>query len=245
MTDHTMARASPSAVPADRTRAHPFRVGCLWPAVVVLALGLPVDAHAQSSLRFLPQVGAYAPLFEVEQIRSEGEPLMQAGRRSSTLAWGLGLEFGSATDGTSVRAQVGHGSNAQVPIWTRDCAECSARSTLMTASLAAVFRPIPRMVLIQPYVIAGAGVKRNDVEFRDLREDGAFVTLREGARVSGQLGMGVEASLLGLRTQWEVNGFISRFGSDGSPGDGGGFRLVGDPGLQTDLFLTLSIPLGR
>jgi len=240
---HHMRRIPGRGVGAEQGRLLPLMHLTL--AVTALALLLPAAAQAQSSVRFLPQVGAYAPLFEVEQIRGEGETLIQAGRRSSSLSWGLGLEFGPAREGTSVRAGVGYGSNAQVPIWTVDCAGCSARSTLMTASLAAVFRPVPRLVLVQPYLIAGAGVKRNDVEFRDVRDDGAFVTLRDQARISGQLGVGLEASLLGLRTQWEVNGFMSRFGSGSSPGGGGSdFRLTGDQGLQTDLFLTLTIPLG-
>lgn len=199
-------------------------------------------AEAQTSVRLLPQVGAYSPLAELGEIRDNGETVIGAGRRSSTLAWGLGLEAGPGQEGTSFRLHVGYGTNSEIPVWGLECEGCSARSTLLTANAAAVLRPIPRLVLVQPYFVLGAGVKRYGFETRDMEGERWRDLLRDQTRPAGQLGVGVEASLLGLRTQWELNGFISRF-QEGSNG-GGTNSSNGDSSLQTDLFLTLSIPMG-
>jgi len=199
-------------------------------------------AEAQTSIRLLPQVGAYSPLAELGEIRDNGETVIGAGRRSSTLAWGLGLEAGPGQEGTSYRLHVGYGTNSEIPVWGLECEGCSARSTLLTANAAAVLRPIPRLVLVQPYFVLGAGVKRYDFETRDMEGERWRDLFRDQTRPAGQLGIGAEVSLIGLRTQWELNGFISRF-QEGSNGNGPD-SSNGDSSLQTDLFFTLSIPLG-
>jgi hypothetical protein len=221
-------------------------LACLVPmALVAFTAGHASEVQGQTSLRLLPYIGAYAPLFEVEEMRSGGEGMVRAGRRSSTLAYGLGLELGPATEGTSLRIQLGYGSDAGVPYWTDDCEACSARSTILTGTVSAVLRPLPRIILVQPHLVAGAGVKRYDMEFRDLRGEDSSVLFRDGTQPTAQLGLGVEAGILGLRTQWEISGFLSRFPSSEEGGPGADeLRLFQDRRLQTDLFLTLSIPLG-
>ncbi len=239
MRDRNQARTG--ALALCLTGALPLGLAAGGALLLTLFVG-PSPAEAQTSVRLLPQVGAYSPLGELGEIRSNGETAIGAGRRSSTLAWGLGLEAGPARAGTSLRLHLGYGTNSEIPVWGLECQGCSARSTLLTANAAAVLRPIPRLVLVQPYLMVGAGVKRYDFEVQDMEGERWRDLLRDQTRPAGQLGLGVEASLLGLRTQWELNGFVSRF-QEGSNGSGPGSSNNGSS-LQTDLILTLSIPLG-
>lgn len=209
-------------------------------AITTLSLS-PQPLEGQASVRLLPQVGAYAPLSDLGELRENGQTRLEAGRRASTLAWGLGLEVGPAREGTSLRLHLGYGTDGDIPVGGLDCESCSARSTLLTASAAAVLRPIPRLVLVQPYFVAGAGVKRYDFRVRDMDSDRWEELFRDQVRPMVQAGVGTEVSLLGLRTQWELNAFMSRYRMGSSPE---GASSHGDGDLQTDLFLTLSIPLG-
>lgn len=211
-------------------------------ALAAIVLGPSTEPlDAQTSIRLLPQVGAYAPLSDLGELRENGQTTLEAGRRASTLAWGLGLEVGPAQERTSLRLHLGYGTDGDIPVGGLDCESCSARSTLLTASAAAVLRPIPRLVLVQPYFLMGAGVKRYDFRVRDMDSDRWEELFRDQVRPMLQAGVGTELSLLGLRTQWELNAFMSRYRMGSSPQ---GASSHGDGDLQTDVFLTLSIPLG-
>lgn len=205
--------------------------------VLLAAWGTWSEAHAQSSIRLLPQFGAYTPMGQLGQFRDQGDPVFKAGRRASTLAWGLALEAGPAREGTSIRLGVGHGTNSSIPFWS-DCDGCAARSTITTAGVAAVFRPIPRIVLFQPYFLAGAGIKRYNLEFEGFDDDFWDEVVEDQTQPALHLGLGTEVSLLGLRTQWELGGHLSRVrtGVEGSASE--------DSAFQTDLFLMLSLPFG-
>lgn len=209
-----------------------------WMVVAALA---PEAAAAQSSVRLLPQVGGYAPLSELGEIREDGVTVLEAGRRASSLAWGLGLEFGPAREGTSLRLHAAYGTDSRIPVGGFECQGCSARSTLLAASAAAVLRPIPRLVFLQPYVLVGAGVKRYDFSVSDMEGERWRDLFRDQSRASAQAGLGAEVSLLGLRTQWELNAYISRYELGTETGSDSDER---DDELQTDLFFTLAIPLG-
>jgi hypothetical protein len=208
-------------------------------AVLFALPAIPTPAHAQTSVRLIPKVGLYMPLAAMGEVREDDGSWVRAGRRSASLGWGLALEAGPAREGTSLRAQLVYGTDSRVPVGGFDCHDCSVRSSVLNANLAAVVRPVPRLVLVQPHLVLGAGVKRYGFEPSDARNEGWTGVLRNQTRPSLQLGAGAEASLLGLRTQWELAGFVSPFRMESdSEGSSGNSRL------QSDLFLTLSIPIG-
>lgn len=217
----------------SKTLDRAMRMGAAG-TLLALASFIPQQLEGQTSVRLLPQIGAYTSASDLGEVRENGETRFSAGRRSSSLAWGLGLEAGPRQSGMSIRAHMGYGTNAEIPVWGFECGNCSARSTLLTGSVAAVFRPVPRLVLVQPYFLVGAGVKRYDFDVRNADGEAWRRVFRDQTRPAAQAGVGLEASILRLRTQWELNGHVSRYrgGSDE------------DASLQTDLFLTLSIPLG-
>jgi hypothetical protein len=114
---------------------------------------------------------------------------------------------------------------------------------VLTATVAAVFRPLPRLLFVRPELILGAGGKRHDFDLPGTGPDAEdlSVLLRDQTRLSGQFGAGLEILILGRPTRWELSGFVSRFEVAEAEGSGSA-RSEGD--LQTDLFVTVSVPLG-
>ena len=230
-------RMSPPAA-HKRLAALGLRAAMMAVLPAALALGRPMDAHAQGGVRLLPQVGIATPLSDLGEVRNGGTSLFEAGRKSSTLALGLGLELGNFRDGTSLRGQVGYATQSNLPVGGFECQVCAARATLLTATVAAVFRPLPQIILFQPHLVVGAGVKRYDFDPRAMEGESWRAVLRDQTRVTGQLGAGMSLSLLGFRPMIELGAFLSRFeageasaGSESSE-------------FQTDLFLMVSLPLG-
>lgn len=210
---------------------------------VFLLLGA-APAEGQSGIRIVPQAGSYTPLSELGEVRDGAGAVMEAGRRSSSLAWGLSLEFGDP-GATSFRAQAAYATAADVPVRGFDCVDCVARSTLLTVTAAALLRPLPRLLLVQPYLVLGGGVKRYDFDPEEIQGDGRLRELFDDQlRPAAQLGVGAETRLplLGLGVQVELTGVVSRYripeGTLAIPLGGA------DTDLQTDLFLTVGIPLG-
>lgn len=208
----------------------------LLPIVLALAVSMPQDAQAQ--IRLVPALGLYAPLSELGEVREGGASTIQAGRRSSTLALGLGLELGSLDGTANLRAEIAYATSSDVPLDAVGCADCELRSTLLTGSVAAVIRPLPSLILLRPYLVAGVGLKRYDFERDDLNDEGFTNVFRNQTRPALQLGVGSDFRLGPISPRLELATYISRLDALDDNGQG-----EGSDDLQTDLFLMLSLPL--
>lgn len=213
--------------------------GLLFVAALLVGATLPTGVAAQGGIRLLPQVGVASPLSDVTQVRDGGASLFEAGKKSSSLALGLAVELGGATGGTALRGQVSYATSSDLPIGGLECEVCDARLSLLTATAALVLRPLPTLAFFRPYVLAGGGVKRYDFDPRSAGgEDGWSAVLRDQTRFSGQVGAGLELSLLGLNPSVELSAHLSRFEPGEAP------EGSEDSDFQTDLFLLVGIPLG-
>src|SRR5262245_52412794 len=112
-------------------------------AVAALLLLAPHRADAQ--IRLIPQIGVYAPFSELPS----RQQAVDGGKKASTLAYGVAAELGTP-DKVSFRVNLLHATDSDVPVPTVGCQDCQ-RSTVTTASATLVLRPIPRIVLVQPY----------------------------------------------------------------------------------------------
>lgn len=195
----------------------------------LLCLLLPADGSAQ--LRLLPQVGLYAPVSDVGTVGT-GDGARTIGSRESSFAYGLAAELGSA-DGTNFRLTVLYGTDGEVPGADIGCtgATCEARSTVINLTGSFILRPLPRIVLVQPYLVAGGGLKRYDYDFEgdtSLRD-----TLGDDAnKLTGQLGVGADWTLGILNGTVEISDFVS------------GAILEDGGDTQHDFFLTIGVYLG-
>ncbi len=238
-----------------RSSRHPKPVGgrlSPLPFLILAAIALGLTAapslEAQVAepltVRVIPQVGLYAPMADLGEIRDDDQTVVEAGRRSSSLAWGLGLEFAVRPEGTALRVQGLYATNADVPIGGFDCPECVGRSTVLAGTVAAVIRPVPRLLVVQPHFIVGLGGKQYNFEPDFVEGETWRAVLRDQLRPTFQTGVGAEVHFLGLPTQWELIGLVSTFRTGETDEIGLDPGLEGDRTVQTDLFLTLAIPFG-
>lgn len=206
-------------------------------AVAALALA-PVPTDAQFSIK--PSVGLYAPLSDMTELRNaEGETVIEAGRRSSTLAFGLGAELGGSDRPIGLRLQLGYATNSDVPVSGVGCENCELRSSLLTATAGLVFRPFPELLVLRPHFVVGGGLKRYDFDREDLEDEGWDEVLRDQTHPALHLAAGTSLNLGLIRPDIELGAVISKLDgvSDGFEG------LSSSDDLQTDLFLMIAIPL--
>lgn len=208
-------------------------LGALVPLVLAVAAlaGYPSSALAQGGIRLIPQVGLYAPVSDLGRASST-EGAVEIGERESTLGFGLALELGARRT-VSFRLNGVYGTESEVPVDGTGCTDCTARSTVAAVTGSAVFRPLPNLIVVQPYLQAGGGLKRYDFDEDDAQAEGVDAFVSDQNELTGQLGVGLEFNLLGFRALLELSDFISGFDAEG-----------GEAETQHDFFLTLGIALG-
>jgi hypothetical protein len=205
-----------------------------------LSITLVSVSPAEGQLRFVPSVGAYAPLSDLGEVRDqEGGTFMEAGKRVSTLAFGGGVELGPIRGLANLRAEAAYATASNVPIRSMECPECGLRSTLLVGSASLVLRPFMDLMVAQPYLVLGGGVKRYDFDPREMTGLGAGDYFRDQTRPSFHLGGGVQFHLGALRPRLELSAHFSRF----EPGreDPG---VQGSDDRQNSLFLMFGLPMG-
>jgi hypothetical protein len=196
-------------------------------AAAVLLLGV---RPAEAQIRLIPQVGIYTPFGELPSPGAGADALQKDG----TLAFGAALEIGTP-DAVSFRINALHATDSEVPHTDLGCDDDCARSTVSAGTATLVLR-LPNLVLVQPYVLAGGGVKRYDFELDDLENEGVAAVLSDQNQLTGHLGAGVELNLGLLRLVGEVSDLVSQFDTEGDVGESGD--------LQHDVYFTVGLVIG-
>ena len=202
-----------------------FRAGLV--ALVSLLFVAAAPGPVTGQVRLVPQVGLYAPQSDLPS----ADEAVEVGERESTLAFGLGLEIGSA-EGTALRIAALHGTGEEVPVDGVGCTEC-ARSTVSALPALAVLRPIPKLVVFHPYLLAGGGVRRLDFSREDLAEEQFDALFADETTFAGHLGVGGALDLGPLDLSVEVTDVISSFESP-----------EGESELLHDLFVMVGLSIG-
>jgi hypothetical protein len=210
------------------------------PMVLLLAFFFVLVPQLEGQVRIIPSIGLYAPLSDLGEVRDEtGATLVEAGRRSSTLALGGALEVGPARGFASLRGEVMYATASDVPLEIVGCPNCELRSTMLSGTALLVLRPILADSPMQPYFLAGAGVQRHNFDWRDVPGEGVRDYFEGQTRPSLQMGAGAQLSLGVIQPRLELNAQFSSVEAGTSRRE-----LLGSEDRQTSLFLTLSVPLG-
>lgn len=167
----------------------------LW--VVVAALGVPAATTAQRGLAVTPSIGAYVPAGSFRELQAAAEEQ----RREATLGLGLSLDFGG------LRANLAYASGAKL---TRDGditgEDEIGEGSVLAATGTFVLRPLPRL-LVQPYLLAGAGVKQSTYDF----DDGVAGAFPDDDRdLTVHVGVGADLMFGRIGVMAEINDFISQ-----------------------------------
>jgi hypothetical protein len=191
----------------------PFMNAAVAAACLVL-IAIPAQGQV---LKVNPRIGVYVPLTELGELTGETVEL------NNSLALGLGLEFGLPFLPFNLRANLDYATDAAV---TQEGVDRDAgRTTVLAVVGDAVFR-LPRMVLIQPYLFAGGGLKQYAFDTQRPED------FRDSSDPTVHLGGGLDFGLRGFSLNAELGDYISWY------------QLRGDDSrMQHDVFLTVGFSI--
>jgi hypothetical protein len=177
-------------------------------------LALPA-APASAQFYITPAVGVFIPATDLEDL--EGQAEQTRFDRSGTLGLGLNVELGW------LRGSVAYATGATISDEGVSGGDVGDGSVLAVAA-DLIVRPLPR-VLVQPYLLGGVGLKRQDFSFDDegisenpLPSDKTDFALHAGVGADVMLGrIGIMA---------EITDYITR-NEDSTFGQHDAFALVG------------------
>jgi hypothetical protein len=202
----------------------------------VLALALlgliaaPVRAQAPGvDIRLNPRIGLYTPLTNLGEV-TDGTATA-ALELDNSLALGLGLEFDFAALPFGVRANLDYASSSSVNFEDGPDISDTNEVTMLAVVGDVIYRPLPRVVVIQPYFFAGGGLKSYDFQFDNVGDED-FIDNETDPTF--HLGGGVDFGFGPLALNAEISDYISSFEPEGSD----------DSEMQHDLFVTLGFSIG-
>lgn len=168
--------------------------------VLAAALLLPAAAHAQG-ISVTPSIGIYIPASDLYELRDNADQIVRVDREG-TLALGANVQLGM------LRGSVAYATGAQLNEGGVSGQDDIGEGKLLAVAADLVLRPIPRLIIVQPYLIAGAGLRREDYSFDD---DGVSNALpSDKSDFALHAGLGVDVSLGGLGLVAEVTDFITQ-----------------------------------
>ena len=169
---------------------------------VATAAGMSVIPAVAQAQTITPQIGFYIPGNSVDSIRSAAKEVRV--NREGTLALGLNIDLGV------LRGSIAYASAAKLNEKTSTNTDVG-EGKLIAAAADLVLRPIPRLIVIQPYVLAGAGVRRANYSY-DTNGFDAFP--KNDTDFALHAGVGADIMLGPIGVSAEITDFISKDASD-------------------------------
>jgi hypothetical protein len=166
--------------------------------VLTAALIAPAAAHAQR-ITITPSAGLYIPANDFYNLRDETRNA--AVEKEGTFAMGLNVEFGS------LRGSVAYASGAQLNERGVQNRENIGEGKLLAIAGDLVIRPLPR-ILVQPYLLIGAGLRREDFDYEDDGISNAFPS--EQSDFAFHAGIGADLMLGRIGVVAELTDFITQ-----------------------------------
>lgn len=158
-----------------------------------LAVALVAPSLVRAQVSITPMVGGYVPASDVNQVTGNAQTIAKT--RDGTLSLGLNLDFGP------LRGTVAYASGTTIK---NANSQSLGKGNVLATAADLVIRPLPR-ILVQPYLIAGAGEKF-------YKYDDASSFSAGGDRNSFALhgGVGADIMLGGIGVAAELTDFASK-----------------------------------
>jgi opacity protein-like surface antigen len=164
------------------------------------------SARAQS-IYISPLVGGYTQANSLDQLRTNADNISI--KRQTALTLGGNLELGF------LRASVNYVSGATVQqksgvnfSTTGDI----GKGKILMGAVDAVIRPIPRIVVFQPYALAGIGFKKFDYDISST----SLQSVKNNSTAAFHAGLGADLMFAGVGVLAEVTDYISKGLEDAS-----------------------------
>lgn len=208
-----------------------MRVSRLMLTVTSLVVLGATDLAAQMpGLSIVPKIGAEFPLADLPSTPSAGA----VANLNGTLAWGVAVELG-LPGSFSLRAGVDATTKRSVS--AAGVSSGSVDQTTMNIVGDLVFRPLPKLILLQPYFMAGLGVKRYDYSLSDVTNPTTFqASFTDRHNMAYHLGAGLDIGLGSLSLVAELNDYMSQYQFEGGSTKNFQQDLFAMAGLRLSLF---------
>mgnify|MGYP001225354002 CR=1 FL=1 len=176
-------------------------------AAVTLLVTVAANASAQR-IQVVPRAGVFVSGSSLGEVR-EGTEAIKADLEGG-LGVGLGIELGMPVSPVGFRAGFDYATDSKISTSGINEGSAEAGAKLLAVAGDLVFRPLPQLLVVQPYLLAGAGLKRYDFEVseldagvRDIFESQTDFALHGGA--------GLDVSLGAIALRAEVSDYLSWF----------------------------------
>jgi opacity protein-like surface antigen len=193
----------------------------------LFALGATGVAAQAPSLSIVPKIGMEMPMSDLPSTPSAGAVKSLSG----AFAWGVAAELGLPGLPFSLRANVDATTKKTVSA-SSGITNGSVDQTMMTIFGDLVFRPLPRLILVQPYLMGGLGVKRYNYSLSDptnLFQE----SFTDRSELAYHLGVGLDVGLGPAALVAEVNDYMNNYQFDS-----------GTKKFQQDVFIMVGLRLG-
>lgn len=184
-------------------------------------LGLSAPAAAQA-LKLNPRVGVYAPLTDLGNAGSTASDIVA--NRSGALALGLGAELRFLP--LPIRLNVDYVTGAQVD---ESGVSDPTDAKMLAVSADLMLRILPRIIIVQPYIFAGGGLRQYNFD----PTDASASDLKDANDPTIHLGGGLDLKLGPLNLNAEVGDYISWYQVQADQND-----------MQHDLFASVGLIFG-
>jgi hypothetical protein len=156
-----------------------------------------VGGSALAQIGLTPMIGGYIPASDVNQVRGDAADIAKT--REGTLALGLNLDLGM------LRGSLAYASGTTIKNANK---EDIGKGSVLGAAADIVIRPLPRL-LVQPYLIAGAGEK-----FYNYDDDANFKSGGNDHDFAFHGGLGADLMLGPVGVVAELTDFLSKGADD-------------------------------
>ena len=162
-------------------------------ALTTLAAAVSVPALAGAQVAITPMVGGYTAASDLHQVGGNAQTIAE--KREGTLSLGLNLDLGA------LRGSLAYASGTTIQNANR---QNIGKGNVLGAAADLVIRPLPR-ILVQPYLLAGAGEK-----FYKYDDQSSLVAGGDRRAFALHGGVGADLMLGGIGVAAELTDFVSK-----------------------------------
>jgi hypothetical protein len=184
-------------------------------AVIAGVLALTA-APAAAQIYITPAAGVFIPASDLEDLEGQAEATRLS--RSGTLGLGINLELGW------LRGSVAYATGATISEEGVTGEDDIGDGSVLAVAADLIVRPLPRL-LVQPYLLGGVGLKRQDFSYND---DGVGTNPLPSDLTDFALhaGLGADVMLGRFGIMAEITDYITR-NEDSTFGQHDAFAMVG------------------
>lgn len=171
---------------------------------------------AAAQVYITPAVGVYIPASDLDDLQDQADQTRLD--RSGTLGLGFNLELGW------LRGSVAYATGASISEEGVDGQDEIGDGSVLAVAADLIVRPLPRL-LVQPYLLGGVGLKRQDFSYDD---EGVSTNPLPSDKTDFALhaGLGADVMLGRIGIMAEISDYITR-NEDSTFGQHDAFALIG------------------